>query len=335
MLRSSIALTLLAIAVSCGGPSKPSSNTVPEGKLDPGAATAPVDATATPAPAAPAAPAPPPPAAPTGPIKVAFDASKATVKLINPGKGKRTPLRLAPKAATKQAVELLMDAVIEQGATGQPGQTVTMPTVVLAGTGEVTAVASDGTATYHTVIETVDARTRPDQSLPADAIKAQIISLAGMVIDGSVAPSGLTGTTTYMIEKPTAATAGAIESLKLMLPTWVPLPTQPIGVGAQWQVSSPAEFNGIATTQLTTYKLVARTATAITITGETKVEGGNQSLQGVEVSDISGQGKLEVTIDPSKLYPKMTSTVSTKVRLKQGTEDVTITMQIGSGFAPK
>lgn len=332
MLRSSIALILLALAASCGGKARSTSNTIPDSKLDASAdpVAAPGAATEAPTPAAPTAP-----AAPAGPIKVAFAASQATVKLLSPGKGKRAPLRMAPTAAGKQQVEWLMDAVISQAPTGQTAQTVTMPTVVLVGTGEVTAVGADGVATYRTVIDAIDARAVPGQSIAPESIKSQVVSLTGMVVDGSVAPGGATGATTYVIEKPVAETAGAIESLRLMLPTWVPLPTEPIGVGAQWEVSLPVELNGIATTHVTVYKLVSRTASTAVLSGVTKVQGANQNLQDVEVSEISGQGTVSATLETGKLYPKLKRDVSTKVRLKQGSEDVTITMQIGSGFDPK
>jgi hypothetical protein len=335
MLRLSAVLASLVCAVACGGSSGSTANTIPDSKLDPAGAGTDTPAAPPPAPeeAKPAAPAPPP--EPTGPVTVVFEASKPDVKLLSPGKGARAVLRVDAKAASKQQVELVMDATIEQTPAGQPAQTVTMPSVVLRGAGEVTEVAADGVATYRTVIEGVDARAQPKQTIPPEALKAQINSLAGMTIDGTVAAAGSTGATTYKIEKPERGTAGAIESLKLMLPTWVPLPAVPVGVGAQWRVTVPTEINGIATTQTTTYKLVSRSKTSAVISGEIEVSGANQTLQGVEVSEISGAGHLDATFAPGKLYPALKRTVSTKVRLKQGTEDVTIDMRLGSAFEPK
>lgn len=336
--RSTVAnslFTLLALAAllgsACGGSGK-QSNTIPESQLTPD----PAPATPEPTPPAPApAPPPAPPEEPAGPLQISIEASNATVKLVSAGKGAKAPLRFAPKAAAKQQVELLMDAVITQTPSGKPPEVVTMPTVVLAGTGEVTAVAADGVATYHAVIDAVDARDRPNQTIPASEIKPRLGSLTGMKIDGTVSAAGATGATTYVIEKPEASTAGAIESLKLMLPTWLPLPAEPVGTGAQWQVTTPVLFNGIATTQVTTYKLVSRNAKGTVISGETKVEGADQAINGVQISKISGSGRVDATFAPGKLYPKLTRTVSTKIHLQQGGEDVEIDMQVGSAFAPK
>ena len=331
----SLLVALLLASAGCGGSSK-SSNTIPDSQLDPGGQSADPVApppAATAPPEAPAAPAPPP--KPAGPLQVTIDASKATLKLVNAGKGARSKLRLTAKAAAKQTVDLLMDAVIEQAPTGQTVQVVTMPTVVLSSTAEVTAVDAEGAATYRAVVDSVDARDRPGQTLPAATVKTRLASLTNMKIDGTVSASGSTGVTTYAIEKPEPDTAGALESLKLMLPTWVLLPAEAIGTGATWEVSVPVEWNGIATTQITTFKLVKRTAAAATISGETKVTGANQMLQDVEVSEISGSGRVDATFETGKLYPKLKRTISTKVRLKQGAEDVTINMQVGSAFEPK
>jgi hypothetical protein len=330
--RALLLAALLLASAGCGG-SRKSSNTIPDSQLDP--ASAPAEPVA-PAPAEPVAPAEPPPSPPpAGPLQITIEASKATVKLVNAGKGARSKLRLTARAAAKQTVDLLMDAVIEQSPTGQPGEVVTMPTVVLTSTAEVTAVDPEGAATYHAVVDSVDARDRPNQTLPAATVKTRLGSLTGMTIDGAVSASGNTGAATYAIEKPEADTAGAIESLKLMLPTWVLLPAEAVGTGATWEVSVPVEWNGIATTQVTTFKLVKRTAAATTISGETKVTGANQMLQDVEVSEISGSGRVDATFESGKLYPRLKRTISTKVRLKQGTEDVTINMQVGSAFEPK
>ncbi|MEZ4363471.1 MAG: hypothetical protein R3B48_25070 [Kofleriaceae bacterium] len=333
MLRSSVAFALLACAVACGGSSGSNSNTIPDSKLDPAAGAPQAEPAPPTEPAPPAEPAPPPP--PAEPVTMVLPAPKTTVKLLSPGKGARAPLRVAPTASSKQQVELIMDATIEQAPVGQQPQTVTMPTVVLSGTGEATAVAADGASTYHTVIDAVDARDRANQSIPPAALKTQISSLLGMTVDGTVTAAGGVGETTYRIEKPEHTTAGALESLKLMLPTWVPLPAVPVGVGARWEVTEESEINGIATTHVTTYKLVSRNKDGATISGETKVTGANQTLQGVEVSEISGSGHVDAVFAPGALYPKLTSTVSTKVRLKQGTEDLTIDMRLGSAFLPK
>lgn len=335
-LRSTVASSLFALSAllgsACGGSGKPS-NTIPESQLTPDPATpAPVEPAPAPAPEA-TPPAEPP--APAGPLQVSIEASNATVKLLSAGKGGRTPLRLGTKAGTKQQVEMVMDAVITQTPAGKPAEVVTMPTVVLAGTGEVTAVDQDGVATYHAVIDAVDARDRPSQTIPAAEIKPRLASLTGMKIDGTVSAAGATGATTYVIETPEESTAGAIDSLKLMLPTWVPLPAEPVGAGAQWQVTAPVLFNGIATTQVTTYKLVSRNARGIVISGETAVSGVDQSINGVQVSKISGSGRIDATFEAGKLYPKLKRTVSTKIHLQQGGEDVAIDMQVGSAFEPK
>ena len=343
MLRSCLATFLLALA-ACGGKSKPSDTTIPESKLD---SAAPTEVEDAPAGSGGAGEAPAgagggsqeelreQPTTPPPPVEVTIEASKATIKLLAPGSGKRAPLRLAPASGASQLVDLVMDAVIEQTPAGGSVEKVTMPTVVLTGKGDVKTLATDGVITYQTSITGVDAREAVGQSVAPQAIKAQLTSLVGMVIDGTLSAAALPGATKYTVATPNESTVGAIESVRLMLPTWLPLPTEPVALGARWEVSQPVEINNIATVQVTTFTLRGRTGTTMTIAGETKVVGLDQKLGDVQVSDISGQGTVELVVDTAKLYPRMKRTVSTKMRLRQGAEDVTVMMQLGSAFAPK
>lgn len=329
MLRYRLFAVLSLALFACGGKSKPD-NTIPESKLDPAATpTEPVEP-APPPTTEPTEPAPPPP--PTEPVKVTIEASQAKVKLLRPGTGARAVLRVTPAAGSKQNVTLVMDAQIEQGATGQPAQKVVMPSVRLGCAGEVTAVGGDGAITYRTALSSIKAAAVAGQSAEPAEIEQQLTALTGMVIDGALSASSQPGATVYTIDKPNQGTAMAIESLRLMLPTWAPLPTEPIGLGAQWEVSQPVVINNIATTQTTVFTLKGKAGTTATISGEVKVTGAAQKLGDVDVSDITGGGKVELVLDTGKLYPKQKRDVSTKIRLRQGTEDVTVVMSLGSAF---
>src|SRR5688572_6223773 len=84
--------------------------------------------------------------APTGPLQVTLAAPAITVKLVNPGKGKRVPLKLSAKPGTKQEVELALDFGITQSAEvkgEKQSQADIVPTVVLGGNAEVKTVEPD------------------------------------------------------------------------------------------------------------------------------------------------------------------------------------------------
>lgn len=335
MLRNRLAVTLLVLA-ACGGRSKSSDNTIPESKLTPDPPGDPAPAEAAPAtPPAPAEPQTPPAPMKLEPVSLTLDAVQATVKLTKPGTGKRAPLRLAPAAGAKQEIDLVMEAVIEQAPAGAAAEKVVMPQVVLGGTSEVKTLGSDGLITYHTAITATDARDAAGQTVPPEAIEKQLASINTMVIDGTLSAASLPGTATYHVPTPDPSTAGALDSLHLMLPNWVPLPSEPVALGAQWQVTQPVVINSIATTQVTTYTLRGRSGTVATIAGDIKVTGEQQSLGEVTVSDIGGQGTVELVVDTAKLYPRMKRSVTTTMRLRQGAEDVTVTMQLGSAFQPR
>ena len=298
-------MLVVLVAASCGGKSKPPTTPLPPDNPPPPTA----EAKPKEEPAQPKEPAQPP--VPKGPVDVKIPPTTTTVKLVSPGKGKRQALKYTPKASAKQQVEVAMDFTYEQSIAGQSAKRTT-PTLVIKGDAETKAVDKDGTAEYALTISGADAKDVAG-GVPADAFKAQLGSLTGLVISGNVGANGIAKEVNLHIEKPDQYTLGALDLLRETLPAWPVFPTEPIGVGGKWQATTTIKLAGqVEVSQVTDYELVGHKGTAWTIKGTTKVSGAEQSMNGAKISKIAGAGTSEVTLNDGALYPSTKSTLETK-----------------------
>ncbi|MDQ3368825.1 MAG: hypothetical protein M3680_25660, partial [Myxococcota bacterium] len=282
-------------------------------------------------------PAPPPaePPAPKPPLEVAVPATTVAVKLVSAGKGKKAPLRYTPAAGGKQQVELAMDFASKQTLDGQTQEQV-VPTVVLTGEAETKAVGADGKAEFALAVSSTDARGVAGSDVPVDKFKVALASLAGLVIGGSVGPHGAAGDVTLRIEKPDDLSAGALDLIRLTLPAWPVLPTQPVGVGAKWQATAAGKLaDKLEITQVTDYELVAHKGTTWTIKGKTKISGKDQDVGGGKISKITGTGTSEVTIADGALYPTHKSSTETNFTASEGDKSMLFVIKVGNSVTPK
>lgn len=305
-MRRSLFVILMA-AAACGGKQK--SSTPPPPLPEP--------QTAETKPAEPPKEEPkaPEPEIPEGPVELTIPAPEVTVKLVNPGKGKRAPLKLAAKAGDKQAIELTMDFAGKQTAPPELGGSSEQvaPTVVLTADVEAKEVASDGATKFQLTIKDVDARDMPGARTPGAEFKQELMSLTGATIDGAVNPNGSTSDLTLRVEKPDQHTLGAMGLLKLsLMPMWPVLPSEAIAPGAKWTVVQKAKVaERLEVTQTTDYQLVSKKGKTWTIKGTTKVSGADQDIEGATFGSIGGSGTTEATINEGALLPAAKQTVKT------------------------
>jgi hypothetical protein len=90
---------------------------------------------------------------------------------------------------------------------------------------------------------------------------------------------------------------------------WPVLPTEPVGPGAKWTVTTTQKLaDQLDVTQTTDYQLVEHKGTTWTIKGTTKITGADQDItagQGpkTKVGKIAGTGTTEATISAGTLSP--------------------------------
>ncbi|MBA3392851.1 MAG: hypothetical protein H0T89_09410 [Deltaproteobacteria bacterium] len=322
-----VSFLLLAALVACGG------NKAKPTNLAPLPADQPVAEAPKPEPEK--APEPAPPAAPMPPLEVKVPSTTVAVKLVSPGKGKRAPLRYTATAGGKQQVEVAMDFSSKTTIDGET-QEQTVPTVVLVGQAETKTVGADGKAEYALAISSTDAREVTGSQVPLDKFKIALASLSGLVIGGSIGPHGAAGDVTLRIEKPDDLSPGAIDLIRLTLPAWPVLPTEPVAVGAKWQATTSAKLaDKLDVTQVTDYELVGRKGTTWTIKGKTKVSGKDQDIGGGKISNITGTGTSAITLADGSLYPTHTSTLETNFVASEGGKAMQFAIKVGGAVTTK
>jgi hypothetical protein len=307
-MRSSILPILVSVVVAaCGGKQK--WTTPPPPLPDP----KPLEAT----PAKPVEPAEPPaPPVPQGPIEVMLPAPKIEVKLVSAGKGRKAALKLTPKAGTKQSTELSLDFKGGQDGPPETGgkKDEVAPTVLILADIETKEVAADGLASFQMTVASVDTKDKTGQKVSSADFKAELGSLIGATIAGSVGANGSAGDLKLRIEKPDAKAAGALEFVKLsLLPMWPVLPAEPVAAGAKWTVTTKQKIaDQLEVTKVVTYELVGKKGTAWTIKGSTKVSGEEQNVQGAKLGSITGTGTSEVTLTDGALVAAVKQQVATE-----------------------
>lgn len=306
---------VLALAAACGGSPKQTTTPPPlEGSTEPDKADTkpePKEEDKAPAPAPKFEP-------PPGPIDLTIPAPKVAVKLVSPGKGKREAIKVAPKAGDQQAVELALDFSGTQTAPPEAPEQVrgkkedVAPTIVLTGSAQVKSVDATGAA-YEVVVNGTDVRDAPGQQIPSELMKKALASLTALKIAGTVTSNGIASDLSLHIDKGSEDAAGALALVRVeVLPAWPVLPTEPVGVGAKWQVTATSRLaDKLDVTQTTDYELVKHDGKTWTIKGTTKVSGTDQSVDQAKLTNINGAGTVEVAMIDGALYPTMKAKVST------------------------
>jgi hypothetical protein len=253
---------------------------------------------------------------------------------MSPGKGKRAVLRYTATAGAKQAVELAVDYDGAQSGGAQAADSQVLPTIVLVGDAETTAVAPDGAADFKLTVGSTDARMVPGSRVPLEAFKAIIGQLAGLTINGHRNANGSAGDTTLRLETSNPQPlAPMLELLRITWPSWPVLPAEPIGVGAKWRATTTSKFAGkLEVTQVTDYELAAHTGANWTLKGKTVTSGKEQQLDGGKITDVGGSGSSETTIADGALYPTHKVNTETAFTASDGNEAVKFTIKIGGAI---
>ena len=320
---SRLSILLLVVATACGGKSTPPPTT-----------PLPADKPAEPEAKKELPPEPAKPAEPLAPVEVRIPSSPVTVKLVSAGKGKKAPLRYSAKAGDKQQVELAMDFSAKQTENGT-SQDQIVPTIVLTGDAETKTVDKDGNAAYTLTVNTTDARDVAGSQIPADKFRTVLGSLTGLTISSSLGANGAVGDVTMRVEKPTDMSAGALELIRLTLPSFPVLPKEPVGVGAKWQATTSSKLaDKLDVTQITDYGLVAQKGTTWTIKSKTKITGADQKMQGGDISKIQGSGSSEAVLADGTLYPTYKTLLETEFTAAEAGKSMQFALKVGGAVTP-
>jgi hypothetical protein len=314
-MRQRLLALVIAAAAACGGKAKPIEHPPLPDDKPPVAEAKPAESEE------PKEPAEPP--MPKGPLAVMIPVPKVEVKLVNAGKGKKAKLALSPKAGAKQTTELMLELILLQDGPvelspdtgGKINQT--YPTAVLTAEAETQDVDDEGKSTFRFTVSGVDAKDRAGQVFPSADFKMLLGTLVGATLSGTVDANGMASDFKLTVPNPLRETVDAVEFMHLaLLPMWPALPSEAIGPGAKWTVTSTQKVAGqIDVTKVVTYELVGKKGTASTIKGTTKLSGTNQEVATKEgkatLGNIGGAGTSEIVVNDGVLVPQHKQKVET------------------------
>lgn len=264
--------------------------------------------------------------------------SPPDLQLVSAGSEPRRALRYQPAVGTTQKLEVAVDVELEAGDMGGP-----MPTLVFAMTVSVEALLPTGDMRVRAVVDDAHAREREGSTVPAVAVTGSIAVLQGLALEAQLSPIGrLTGARVDTTSKPLPADVEAqVASLVASFEsTMMPLPVEPVGIGAVWRNSRALTTNGMSLTAVNAVTLTGATGTSITFALDTDVHGKDQTVSqagiSIEIKDLVGTGSGTGTIDLTTLAvtSELTSQLRSVMSAPGDTEPTKMTMTTVSRVRP-
>jgi len=245
------------------------------------------------------------------------------IRLLDPGAEPRQALRY--QVADGQSERLELDialaaaAAVEGDEESAQAEAVAPPVRLVVEVGPALALP-DGSVRYAVTIREVlvlaDEGTDPD--LVAD-LEAEMAPLTE--VRGSVEVNALGVTRTSDFEAPETIgtrTLMMLGNIRTSLLT-VPLPEEPVGVGARWEVTRQLSFGGIAVEQTVTYTLSSLSAPQGVLTVGIRQSGAPQPIPGfaggvtgqLEAYESSGAGTVD--FDLTRITPYSEGELTTRI----------------------
>lgn len=268
-----------------------------------------------------------PPAKPQGELQ------PPAVKLLQAGAEPRLPLRIkvAKGLVEDLVMTMKMDMSLEMNGnplppTPVPGQQMTMQTRVL-------GVAANGDIDQEFVFTRIDV---PDQDgIPETQIemmRSMLKPMVGLKGTATVSERGVTRKLELekkegmspLVERMLDGMSGSFQTFSF------PLPEEPVGAGARWEVKHELEMQGIRLKQTAVYELGPMTGSVrqLRVTIEQTADEQTVSPPGlppgarVQLRSMASQGKGEILLDVARVLPR-SARIDTE-------SDANMTLRIGA-----
>lgn len=271
----------------------------------------------------------------------------AHIKLLDPGAEPRNVLRFHPKAGDKQSLVLTMKIGMAITVGDMPEQPIKLPTMKLTMDVTVNDVSTNEDISYSIVTSDASIVEEPDiVAQVAEAMKNAAAAMKGIGGKGVLSSRGVNLSTD--IKAPEGADPQVNQFVDQMKETMAhvstPLPEEPVGAGAKWEVKIPIKSQGITLNQTETYELVSmdgdrgNAKTTITQTASRqKIDNPMVPGSKVDLTKMTGNGSSEGTFDLTRILPpeatvqfhtEMMTTMTTSNAGQKQTMDVKMDLNI-------
>lgn len=236
------------------------------------------------------------------------------VKLISNGAEPRHELRYHPPAGTRTPLGFAIDLEMHAGPVQGP-----LPTFTMDGTLAVVDASPDGNMRMRMTIDKVDVLDRAG-AFPAAQVRDTMRGLEGLAIEATCTPSGQMSNPSVDATKVSPTARAQVDQLSENLQDFtVQLPDEPVGIGAQWDVTKRIERNALHMTTTAHITLEAIEGDRLTFKSEGTIGGPDQTVAqngiSLQMKEIRGTLSGSATIDLGSLVTtaKMGSTFHAKI----------------------
>jgi hypothetical protein len=239
--------------------------------------------------------------------------SGGPVRMLRAGAEPRQILRFSPKPGDAQTVTITikMGMALQMGP--GPGQGMKLPPMQITFDTVVKSVSDDGDIEYETVIKDVTVMDDPDSPPQmVEAIKASMGGIKGLSGAGVYSNRGISKRTELKAStSKDPMVLQAAEQMKDAMSNFAtPLPEDPVGVGARWEVRIPIKSQGMTVNQTTIHDLVSMDGDQIGLTSAITQNAANQKIPNptmpsmtVDVTKMTGKGTGSTTMNLGQILP--------------------------------
>jgi hypothetical protein len=243
----------------------------------------------------------------TATVPAVADQSPPEVTVVERGDGPRTELRYALTTGDEQLVKMRVLTRISQQVGDQPARSGSSPAIDFDIRTTVTEVAADGVISATYVYEAVDV----SDGSGSEQVLEQIEPIVGLV--GTLTMTDQGQVLTSEVTPPPDADEAIINLIEQLSgqasALTVPLPTEKVGKGAQWNAKSETALNGITLQQRTAYELTSSKGTRVELTSTLVQRAKRQTYtdpgtgEEVELLSSDGEGDGESSVRLDRLMP--------------------------------
>jgi hypothetical protein len=268
-----------------------------------------------------------------------------TVKLLDAGAEPRTALRYKFQANRTEAIvmDMSMAMAMETGNQKQPETQVpvTRTTMIF----DNKEVSPEGNLHYEFEIEQVEVLPTPGVNpMMVNAMKQQMSGMQGMNGSATVTSRGFTQDAEIKI--PPGVNPQIRQSIDNMKQSMnqmsAPLPEEPVGRGARWQVTMPVETPAMKLKQVATYTLSEIQGDKVKLDVTIKQSAPPQEIAtpgaapGTKTSleSLKSSGEATIEIQMTKLVPTSNLNMTSTYVISVNNQKIKTTMQLGMKMHP-
>lgn len=247
------------------------------------------------------------------------------VSVNDAGAKPRRAMELSPTVGDSMALDMRMEMGIEASVDGETAPTQDVPPMHLGMLMTVEDVSEDEiemSFVYDQArVEGGDPTLQDALSSIVDSSGTVVTTRKGVFVDGDFeAAPGL--------DPALAATTDQLE--RQMADLTIPFPDEPVGPGAEWEVASSVELNGLSFCNFYTYRLVEFDGDSYEMEAdmEQKPAGGTTETQGATIELVDGSGNASGTYSGSLSRPiavsgSVEATSDMEMSVSQGGDEMT------------